>query len=115
LVAEFPVAPAKKSRASGQDSLSVPPGGTAIVDIEAFIFAVMDMQRRPGTSTGLKNAQGSVRRVPRRLHARIARQAGASPNHIARQKVGHEIHDHLAPAAGSPVTEVAWVHLDDEL
>jgi hypothetical protein len=38
----------------------------------------MDMQRRPGTDAGLNDAQGSARRVPRRLQARIACQpAGA--------------------------------------
>ena len=51
-------------------------GQLAVQEVEALIFAVMDMQRRPGADAGLKDAQGTARRVPRRLQARVARQAG---------------------------------------
>jgi hypothetical protein len=57
--------------------------------VEALIFPVMDMQRRPGFDGGLKDAQGSASGILRRLQARIARHAGARGNDIASQEVGH--------------------------
>ena len=45
--------------------------------VEALIFLVMDMQRRPGFDGGLKDAEGSAGGMLRRLQARIACHAGA--------------------------------------
>jgi hypothetical protein len=35
-----------------------------VQDMEAFIFAVMDMQRPSGTDASISGAHGSARRVP---------------------------------------------------
>src|SRR5215471_1947884 len=39
-------------------------GQFAVKDVEALIFAVMDVQRRPGADAGLNDGQRSARRVP---------------------------------------------------
>lgn len=49
----------------------------AVQDVEALVFAVMDMQWRPGLDAGLKDAQYSAGRPARRLEPWIARQPGA--------------------------------------
>jgi hypothetical protein len=64
-------------------------GQFAAEHIEALIFAVMDMQRRPGSDGGLEDAQGSASGMLRRLQARIARHADARGNDIASREVCH--------------------------
>src|ERR1035441_1316716 len=44
-------------------------GQVAAEHVEALIFPVMDMQRRPGCDGGLKDAQGSAGGMPRRFQA----------------------------------------------
>jgi hypothetical protein len=64
-------------------------GQFACEHVETLIFLVVDMQRRPGTDGGLKDAQGSTGGVVRRLQARFACHAGVRGNDIASQEVGH--------------------------
>jgi len=64
-------------------------GEFAVEHVEALIFTVMDVQRRPGSDRGLEDAQGSARGVLRGLQARIAGHAGAGRKGIAGQEVGH--------------------------
>jgi len=65
-------------------------GQFAVQDVEALIFAVVDMQRRPGADTGLKDTQSSACRMPRCLQARIVRE-GSDQRSVAAQMSVHEL------------------------
>jgi hypothetical protein len=65
------------------------PAQFAVEHVEALIFTVMDVQRRPGHDRGLEDAQGSARGVLRGLQARIACHANAGRKGIAGQEFGH--------------------------
>ena len=82
----------KEHEAAGQGVegvVTAPDGQFAAEHVEALVFPVMDVQRRPGPDPGLKDAHGSAGGALRRLQARIARQARVRRNGIAGQEVGH--------------------------
>lgn len=81
-----------------KDVAAAADGQLAVQDVEALVFALMDMRWRPGLDAGLKDAQYSARRPARRLKPWTARQAGPSRDHIARQELSHGIRDQPAQA-----------------
>ena len=82
-------------------------GQFAVEHVEALIFTVMDVQRRPGPDRGLQDAQGSARGVLRGLQARIAGHAGAGRKGIAGQEFGHGYMIALRPAGRRDLPHLA--------
>jgi hypothetical protein len=89
-------------------------GQFAVEHVEALVFTVMDVQRRPGFDHGLEDAQGSARGVPRGLHTRIVGHASTGREDIACQEVGHEymITAELRGRGGDDGFRSRCLHLD---